>query len=137
MMKNLVRIISYFNVVATSYRFYTGPIDAYYAATGWPRLEYRSLDFERKVALNTEHFQPTSVVNHPSAENNFTRIVEYKHFLNQTSPHTVYFIERSKDAGDDGEPYYPVPNARNQDLSCSVQASTKFAPRGGNSAPRG
>ena len=54
-----------------------------------------------------------SVVNHPSPENDFTRIVEYKHLLNQTSPHTIYFIERSKD---DGEPYYPVPNERNKDL---------------------
>jgi hypothetical protein len=39
--------------------------------------------------------------------------VEYKHILNQSSPHTIYFIERSKDGGD---PYYPVPNKENQDL---------------------
>jgi len=54
-----------------------------------------------------------SVVNHPSPKNHFTRIVEYKHLLNQKSPHTVYFIERSKDGG---EPYYPVPNKHNKDL---------------------
>jgi len=44
-----------------------------------------------------------SVVNHPSLDENFTRIVEYKHFLQQSSPHTVIFYEHSK-AG--GEPYY-------------------------------
>jgi len=92
---------------------YTGPIDSYFADQGWDSLEYRSLDFERKVAMNTKFFQPISVVNCPSNENDFPRIVEYKHFLNQTSPHTVYFIERSKDGG---EPYYPVPNKRNKDL---------------------
>jgi len=93
--------------------FYTGPVDAYFAHLGWPKLEYRSLDFERKVARETDFFQPNSVVNHPSTDNNFTRIVEYKHFLHQKSPHTVYFIERSKDGG---EPYYPVPNQKNKDL---------------------
>ena len=60
-----------------------------------------------------------SVVNHPSAENDFTRIVEYKHLLKQSSPHTVYFIERSKDGG---EPYYPVPNQENKDLFKKYQA---------------
>jgi len=39
--------------------------------------------------------------------------VEYKHLLNQTSDHTIFFIERSTDEGD---PYYPVPNQENQDL---------------------
>ena len=43
----------------------------------------------------------------------FTRIVEYKHMLNQTSDKTIYFIERSTD---DGEPYYPVPNDENKNL---------------------
>ena len=43
----------------------------------------------------------------------------YKHLLNQTSPHTIYFIERSKDGG---EPYYPVPNKKNKDLYRRYQA---------------
>lgn len=94
-------------------RYYTGPIDTYFADLGWPKLEYRSLDFERKVAWDTQYFQPMSVVNHPGMDDNYTRIVEYKHLLHQSSPHTVYFIERSKDGG---EPYYPVPNKENKDL---------------------
>jgi UDP-galactopyranose mutase len=98
----------------------TGPIDAYFNHLGWPKLEYRSLSFERGVKFNTEYFQPAAVVNHPQShdyetgkEVDFTRIVEYKHFLNQTSDHTVYFIERSTD---DGDPYYPVPNDENKEL---------------------
>mmetsp|Transcript_23156 Transcript_23156/g.57123 ORF Transcript_23156/g.57123 Transcript_23156/m.57123 type:complete len:491 (+) Transcript_23156:139-1611(+) len=83
--------------------YYTGPIDVYFSDLGWDKLEYRSLDFERRVLKNVPAFQSKSVVNHPSLDENFTRIVEYKHFLQQSSPHTVIFYEHSK-AG--GEPYY-------------------------------
>ena len=96
--------------------YFTGPIDAYFAHMGYKKLEYRSLDFERQVVKDiglTETYQPKFVVNHPSADANFTRIVEYKHLLNQTSEHTILFIERSKDSG---EPYYPVPNEENKAL---------------------
>lgn len=91
--------------------YFTGPIDAYFAQTGMPKLEYRSLDFERVVYRNTRFYQPASVVNAPGLEYNYTRAVEYKHFLNQSSADTVVFFERSNDHG---EPYYPVPNTRNQ-----------------------
>lgn len=96
--------------------YFTGPIDAYFAYMGYKKLEYRSLDFERKVVKDLGDkgtFQPKFVVNHPSSETDFTRIVEYKHLLNQTSQHTILFIERSKDGG---EPYYPVPNEENKAL---------------------
>ncbi|XP_045174099.2 LOW QUALITY PROTEIN: UDP-galactopyranose mutase-like [Mercenaria mercenaria] len=95
--------------------YFTGPVDRYYAKKGLTALEYRSLSFERKVIKTVNHFQPTSVVNHPDPEDNFTRIVEYKWFPNQQyqSNDTIVFIERSTD---NGEPYYPVPNKRNQDL---------------------
>jgi len=97
--------------------YYTGPIDRYFADLGWKKLEYRSLDFERRVIKNVGHdgfYQPKGVVNHPNATDNFTRIVEYKHFLKQThSKDTVLYLEHSKDTG---EPYYPVPNPENKDL---------------------
>lgn len=93
--------------------YYTGPIDRYFADLGWKKLEYRSLDFERRVVRDIDFFQPKGVVNHPNASTNFTRIVEYKHFLQQPSNHTVLFYEYSNDGG---EPYYPVPNPENQDL---------------------
>jgi UDP-galactopyranose mutase len=99
--------------------YYTGPVDRYFADTGLKKLEYRSLDFERKVVKSIDFFQPKGVVNHPAAQDNFTRIVEYKHFLNQTSKHTVLFYEHSKDTG---EPYYPVPNPENQELFAKYKA---------------
>ena len=88
--------------------YFTGPIDAYFAHLGWPKLEYRSLSFERKVIRDVDYFQPKSVVNHPSPSVDYTRVVEYKHLPTAgSSPHTVLFYERSTD---EGEPYYPVPN---------------------------
>ena len=58
-------------------------------------------------------FQPNSVVNYPEMKYPFTRIVEYKHFLNQNSDDTIIVKETTCD---DGEPYYPVPNKRNLEL---------------------
>ena len=98
--------------------YFTGPIDNYFASQNWEKLEYRSLDFERKVVRDVDFFQPKSVVNHPSSQDNFTRIVEYKHLLNQSSSHTILFYEYSKDGG---EPYYPVPNEKNKALYAKYQ----------------
>jgi len=97
--------------------FYTGPIDAYFANRGLGALEYRSIRFVRELYRDHGYAQPVSVVNYPQDETEcgfadcgFTRIVEYKHYYNQQSPHTVTFREYSSDVGD---PYYPVPNERN------------------------
>jgi len=60
---------------------YTGPIDAYFAQQGMPKLEYRSIRFEETWVPEPEEgfFQEAMVVNYPSADVPFTRIVEYKH----------------------------------------------------------
>ena len=57
---------------------FTGPIDSYF--TDLEKLEYRSIDFEIKIIKNMNYFQPNSVVNYPSIDIPYTRIVEYKHF---------------------------------------------------------
>ena len=92
---------------------YTGPIDVYFSSSNLPRLEYRSIIFHNKTYYNTKFFQPNSVVNFPSKDTPFTRSIEYKHFLNQQSPHTVVISETTSSGGD---PYYPVPDERNQEL---------------------
>ena len=58
-------------------------------------------------------YQPCGAVNYPGNEVPYTRIIEYKHFLNQQSPHTITVGETTND---EGEPYYPVPNERNLTL---------------------
>lgn len=92
--------------------FYTGPIDRFFdfKYSGKHNLEYRSIQFVIETK-EVEYFQPNSVVNYPGKEVGFTRIVEYKHFGNQKSAKTTIVKEFTVDSGD---PYYPVPNARNQ-----------------------
>jgi len=102
---------------------YTGPIDAYFSQQGMPKLEYRSLHFAEEYVEkpNKEGFhQEAMVVNYPSADVPFTRIVEYKHVPNQTEAAksgkiTGTLIAREFSSAE-GEPYYPVPNPDNQAL---------------------
>eukprot|EP01060_Flectonema_neradi_P024762 TRINITY_DN33642_c0_g1_i1.p1 TRINITY_DN33642_c0_g1~~TRINITY_DN33642_c0_g1_i1.p1 ORF type:complete len:456 (+),score=128.31 TRINITY_DN33642_c0_g1_i1:51-1418(+) len=98
---------------------FTGPIDAFYASQGLPKLEYRSIRFEEEVIKNPDEgfFQEAMVVNYPSAGVPYTRIIEYKHTPNQPADTeikgTVIYREFSTGEGD---PYYPVPNDQNREL---------------------
>lgn len=103
---------------------FTGPIDAFYASQGLPKLEYRSIVFEKEYHEPAGgYYQPRFVVNHPGSHVAFTRISEYKHSPNQPEgahdlPGTVIYKEFSTD---NGEPYYPVPNPRNRELYAKYQ----------------
>lgn len=101
-----------FDVPSNCEIIYTGPIDAFYANSGLDKLEYRSIDFHIEH-LPDKLYQSNSVVNYPQQDVPYTRIVEYKHFLNQQSNGTVIVKEITTD---EGEPYYPVPNKKNMDL---------------------
>jgi UDP-galactopyranose mutase len=90
---------------------YTGPIDQYFGDK-YNKLQYRSLRFEFE-ALDTPNFQDAAVVNYPSLDVPYTRIVEYKKLYGSNSAKTV--ISREYPCWD-GEPYYPVPTKRNRDL---------------------
>lgn len=92
--------------------FYTGPIDRFFASRTeiTEKLEYRSINFVYET-VDTEYFQPNSVVNYPGTDVEYTRIIEYKHFGHQQSARTTIVKEYTVA---DGDPYYPVPNERNQ-----------------------
>merc|ERR1719326_1479546 len=101
---------------------YTGPIDSYFAQRGMPKLEYRSIRFIEEYVPEPEDgfFQEAMVVNYPSSDVPFTRIVEYKHVPNQPEAvkrgevkGTLLAKEESSAVGD---PYYPVPNPKNTEL---------------------
>lgn len=94
--------------------FYTGPVDRFFDFKHSLRekLEYRSINFVSET-VDAEFFQENSVVNYPGTEVDFTRIIEYKHFGNQKSDKTTVVKEFTVD---EGEPYYPVPNPRNQEI---------------------
>ncbi|GAW68370.1 UDP-galactopyranose mutase [Geoanaerobacter pelophilus] len=96
--------------------FYAGPIDRYfdYRHSLERKLQWRSIRFEW-ITLDQEFFQENSVVNYPDPnDGDFTRIVEYKHFTRQKHPKTTISREYTTDEGD---PYYPVPNAENEAIS--------------------
>ena len=87
-----------------------------------PMLEYRSLRFEEEFVPEPPEgfFQEAMVVNYPSSDVPFTRIVEYKHVPNQPEAvkrgevkGTLIAREVSSAIGD---PYYPVPNPKNNEL---------------------
>lgn len=94
--------------------FYTGPIDRFFnfKHSLEEKLEYRSINFVSET-IDQPYFQENSVINYPGKEVDFTRIIEYKHFGNQQSEKTTVVREYTTDEGD---PYYPVPNPRNQEI---------------------
>ncbi len=96
------------------YLFFTGPIDQYYASYGYPKLEYRSIKFETEYLETDYYYQINSVVNYPSSNEPFTRIIEYKHFLNQNVPNKTTIVKEY--SIDEGEPYYPVPTDKNKKI---------------------
>jgi len=101
------------NLIKDKIIIYTGPIDLYFNDHNLEKLEYRSINFVKESYKNMHYYQPNSVINYPQNNTDFTRIVEYKHFLNQSSPHTTIVKEYTTDIG---EPYYPVPNKKNMEL---------------------
>ena len=93
---------------------YTGAIDAFYDyALG--KLEYRTVRFETEV-LDTDNYQGVAVVNYTDRETPYTRVIEHKHFEFGTQKKTVISREYSTDWKEGMEPYYPVNDARNQEL---------------------
>lgn len=93
--------------------FFSGAIDEYFDyALG--ELPYRSLEFEF-VRLERENFQTKAVINYPN-NYDFTRIAEYKHFLDTKTAHTIISYEYPRKWEANMERYYPVPNATNSAL---------------------
>ena len=90
---------------------YTGPIDEYFDFR-FGKLPYRSLKFDHQTH-DQEQFQEVAVVNYPAEDVPYTRISEYKHLTGQKHPRTTITYEYPSAEGD---PYYPIPRAENQEL---------------------
>ncbi|AAU37268.1 UDP-galactopyranose mutase [[Mannheimia] succiniciproducens] len=93
---------------------FTGMIDEYFGYQ-FGKLEYRSLRFDNEV-LDMPNYQGNAVVNYTEAEVPYTRIIEHKHFEYGTQPKTVITREHSKEYEEGDEPYYPINDARNNEL---------------------
>ncbi len=98
---------------------YTGMIDAFYDYC-YGNLEYRSLRFETEV-LDQENYQGVAVVNYTDRETPYTRIIEHKHFEFGNQEKTVITREYPAEWKPGMEPYYPVNDAKNQELLARYQ----------------
>jgi UDP-galactopyranose mutase len=102
---------------------FTGPIDEYFDFR-FGKLPYRSLRFEHKV-LDQANFQAVATVNYPHPQVPYTRITEYKHLTGQEHPKTSITYEYPSAEGD---PYYPIPRAENQELFKKYEALADSTP---------
>ncbi|WP_209304980.1 MULTISPECIES: UDP-galactopyranose mutase [unclassified Gemella] len=93
---------------------YTGPIDAYFNYE-LGELAYRSIHFENEI-LDTDNFQGNAVVNYTEREVPYTRIIEHKHFEFGEQEKTVISKEYSREWKLGDEPYYPINDAKNNEL---------------------
>lgn len=94
--------------------YYTGPIDEFFDYQ-LGELPYRSLRFDF-LTFNRPYFQSNSVVNYP-CNYDFTRIGEYKYFLDTRSDFTTVSYEYPEQyIRGKNERYYPIVNDQNQAL---------------------
>jgi len=95
---------------------FTGPIDEFFEYR-FGKLPYRSLQFEFETR-NVPIAQEAPVINYPN-ENAYTRITEFKYLTGQEHSRTTLVYEYPQDEGD---PYYPIPRAENQQIYRKYQA---------------
>ena len=105
---------------------YTGAIDAYFDYCYGP-LAYRSVRFETEI-LNTPNYQGNAVINYTDEIVPYTRIIEHKHFEFGTQPSTVISREYSEEWQPGMEPYYPVNDAKNDEIYKKYKALADALP---------
>ena len=99
---------------------YTGTVDAYFDYC-FGALEYRSIRLETET-LDMENYQGNAVVNYTDSETPWTRIIEHKWFNFGKAvdgcecDKTVVTKEFSSEWKVGNEPYYPINDARNNEL---------------------
>ena len=98
---------------------YTGQIDEFYDFR-FGHLDFRTVSFEQEIK-NTPNWQGNAVVNYTEKGVPYTRIIEHKHFemFGQAvydCPKTVISCEYSTEWKPGMEPYYPVNDAKNNEL---------------------
>lgn len=100
---------------------YTGPIDEYFDFR-LGNLEWRTVRFETELLEGVDNWQGNAVVNYTSHDEEFTRIIEHKHFEfgrdedGNELPDTVISREYSFAWQPGDEPYYPLNDERNSSL---------------------
>ena len=103
---------------------YTGALDEFYGYR-FGKLSYRTVRFENQN-LNVRNWQGNAVINYTEREIPYTRIIEHKHFEPESpayhSGFTVISKEYSCEWTEGAEPFYPVNDAANTELSAKYKA---------------
>ena len=94
---------------------FTGMIDEYFNYN-LGNLEYRTLRFENEVLEDVDNYQGVAVMNFTSHEQEYTRIIEHKHFEFNDCKGTVITKEYPSAWKLGDEAYYPVNDDRNSKL---------------------
>ena len=99
---------------------YTGALDEYFDYK-LGKLDWRTVSFKTRVE-DIPNYQGNAVVNYPSHNKPYTRIIEHKHFEMfgkevYDCPKTVVSEEYSTEYEEGMEPYYPVNDNRNNALA--------------------
>lgn len=102
---------------------YTGMLDQYFDYQ-FGVLEYRSVRFAHEK-FEMENYQGNAVVNYTEREVPYTRIIEHKHFEFGTQPVTVISREYPSEWKKGDEPYYPVNDAKNEELVRKYREAAK------------
>jgi UDP-galactopyranose mutase len=106
--------------------FYTGPIDEFFGYE-LGELPYRSLKFDF-VEFDKPYFQEGACINYPN-NYDFTRIGEYKYFLDDKSDKTVVSFEYPQPfENGKNERYYPIVKDENQALYDQYLEKAKALP---------
>lgn len=100
----------YWNSLAKKVVF-TGKIDEFFDYE-FGELEYRTLEFDHQH-VQKENFQGTAMVNYPSKDVPWTRIVEHKHFTDAKTDYTIITKEYPMEWDKTKTPYYPINDDRN------------------------
>lgn len=119
---------SYSDIKDESYKriFYTGSIDDFFNYK-YGMLPYRSVSFKFEEH-DFPYYQRNSVVNYPN-NYDFTRIHEYKYYLNEQSDKTVIAKEYSRDFVQGvNDRYYPIISKDNNELYNKYKYLAKQCP---------
>ncbi|MBQ8145530.1 MAG: UDP-galactopyranose mutase [Clostridia bacterium] len=93
---------------------FTGPIDRFFNYQ-LGELEYRSIRLDTRV-LDCPSYQGNAVINYCDIEIPYTRVIEHKYFEYGAQPKTVVSWEYSTEWTKNDEPFYPINDAKNNEL---------------------
>jgi UDP-galactopyranose mutase len=105
-----------------AHTLYTGPLDALFDYD-LGTLAYRGLRWEWN--RHESDYQGAATINYTAADVPYTRIIEYRHFMQNPPAHSITATEYPTEWQPGDEPYYPVNDAMNNALACVYKARAR------------